>query len=122
VDLTASKELARLFELMGQCEWSTSKMSKTSTPTVNELSVPFNRNGIANWTTKSKITFSLKRNENRTHWLMIENREELEISFGEEKLKKLKEAVVDIANGKGDFSISDETEENILTFWWRWKK
>ena len=56
------------------------------------------------------------------HWLTTETSDELEISFGRKKLRELREAIVQIPNGKGDYSIADEYDENIATFWWRLRK
>ena len=119
VDNSASQELSLLFDMMNKCDWSTSKKILTTRPTDKEISVPNNRNGIAKWITKSKIIFSLKTSKTLDYWVITETSDELEISFGKEKLKEFKEAIVKIQNGKGDFSISDEKASNILTLWWR---
>ena len=122
VDLVASRELTQLFDLMDQCEWSTSKKIFTSLPTDDEVSVPNNRNGNAKWTTKPEITLSTRTTENPDYWVIREKQKNLEIHFGKQKLKKLKEAIISIPKGKGDFSISDDSDENTLTFWWRVRK
>ena len=117
VDNLASQELSILFDMMAQCEWSTIKRIQTSRPTDNELSVPNNRHGKARWTTKSKISFSIKTNNTPDYWTTNEMTDELEICFGKEKLKELRDAIINIPNGKGDFAIGDKNDENILYFW-----
>jgi|LakMenEpi03Aug12_release.lakeMendotaPanAssembly.Ray.scaffolds.fasta_scaffold1288176_1 hypothetical protein len=119
VDNSASQELSQLLDMMEKCEWSTNKNILTTRPTDNEISAPNNKNGVAKWTTKSKIIFSLKTNMTPDFWVTTETADELEISFGKEKLKELKEAIINISKGKGDHSIADKDDNNILTFWWR---
>ena len=74
--------------------------------------------GGAYRTTKSKIIFSLKTNKAPDYWETTRTIDELEISFGKEKLKRLKDAIISIPHGKGDYSIA-KGDNNILTFWWR---
>jgi hypothetical protein len=119
VDNLASEELSVLFDMMGQCEWSTNKKILATRPTDQEIGTPNNRNGIAKWTTKSKIVFSLKTNTTPDYWATTETVDELEISFGKEKLRGLWDAIINIPKGKGDHSIADKDDNNILTFWWR---
>jgi len=119
VDNLASEELLVLFDMMGQCEWSTNKKLLTTRPTDKEIITPNNRNGNAKWTTKSKIIFSLKTNTTPDYWATTETADELKISFGKEKLMGLRDAIIDIPKGKGDYSIADKDDNNILTFWWR---
>lgn len=117
LDNLASEELTTLFDMMGLCEWSTNKKIQTTRPTDNELSVPNNRNGNAQWTTKPKISFCLKQNKTPDYWATNEMIDELQISFGQQKLKELRDAITNIPKGKGDFALGDK--ENILHFWWR---
>ena len=107
---------------MDQSDWSTKKSVKTNTPTDNELRVPNNRQGTATWSTKPTITFSMKSNGTSDYWMTEEKKEELEIVFSKDMLKQLRQAIADIPNGKGDISIADSEEENVLTFWWRLEK
>jgi hypothetical protein len=119
LDYSTSQELSQLFDMMEKCEWSTNKKVLTTRPTDKEISAPNNRNRTAKWTTKSKIIFSLRGNEAPDYWLTTEKMDELEISFGKEKLKTLKDATINIPHGNGDYSIADKDDNNILTFWWR---
>lgn len=122
VDDTASQELSQLLDLMEKCQWSTNKRILTARPTDDEIKVPNNWNGHAKWTTKPKVIFSFKTNMTPDYWETTETADELEISFGKEKLKELRDAIVNIPNGKGDHSIADKDENSILTFWWRVRK
>lgn len=119
VDNSASQELSLLLDLMEKCEWTTNKKVLTTRPTDREIGAPNNRNGIAKWTTKSTIIFSLQTNKTPDYWMTTETADELEISFGKEKLQGLKDAIINIPKGKGDYSIADKDDSNILTFWWR---
>jgi hypothetical protein len=122
VDKLASEELSNLFDMMSKCEWSTSKTVRTSKPMETEIAVPNNQNGNAKWSTRPAIIFCTKSNLSPHHWIISEMPDSLEINFGKQKLQKLKEAIISIPNGNGDFSISDENQTNILTFWWNLRK
>lgn len=122
VDNMASEEISNLLDLMSKCEWTTSKKIFAQRPTDNEVSVPNNRRGDASWTTKEKITITHKTSESPDFWALIDKEDELEIRFGKQKLMELKSAIESIPTGKGDFSMADRQDENILTFWWRAEK
>jgi len=122
IDGQASQDLLQLFDLMDKCDWSTKKSLGTNKPTDNELRVPNNRQGTAKWLTKPTITFATKSNGASDYWTTEEKKEELEIIFSKDKLKQLRQAIADIPNGKGDISIADNKDENLLTFWWRSEK
>lgn len=122
VDRQASQTLLHLFDLMDQCDWSTKKSFGTNAPTDNQLSVPNNRQGTARWSTKPTITFTSNTSVTPDYWTTKEKKEELEITFSKDKLEQLRQAIADISNGKGDISIGNCRDENILTFWWRLEK
>ena len=122
LDKIASKELSNLLDMMNQCDWGVSKSFKTSKPTETELLVPNNQNGHAKWITKDFITFCSNNNIASDYWKIKESSNSLELNFGKEMLMKLKEAITNIPLGKGDISISDKNENNILTFWWNLQK
>lgn len=122
MDNLASQEISKLLDLMSNCEWTTSKKLLTQRPTGNEVFTPNNRRGHANWTTKEKMAITHKANESPDFWAVIDKEAELEIRFGKQKLMELKRAIESIPTGKGDFSIADRQDENILTFWCRAEK
>src|SRR5687768_2685000 len=122
MDDLANQGVINLLDLMDQCEWSTNKTITTSQPTSREIDVANNRQGHSRWIARPKITFSLVTKKPANHWLTTETSDELEISFGREKLRELREAIVQIPNAKGDYSIADEYDESIVTFWWRLRK
>jgi len=122
VDKLASKELSNLLDMMNECEWSTNKTISTSKPTESEIAVPNNQNGNAKWLTKPAIIFCTKSSFSPHHWVINEMPDSIEINFGKQKLQRLKEAIISIPSGNGDFSIADENQKNILTFWWNSRK
>lgn len=121
-DNAACKELAHLFDMMSESEWPLRKTIQTSAPMETELTVPNNQNGNAKWLTKSAITFCIKPALPEYYLSINEMPDSIEINLGRQMLHKLKEAIVSIASGNGDFSISDETRKFILTFWWNLRK
>jgi len=119
VDKLACQELSSLFDMMNDCEWSTSKTVQTSKPMQTEIAVPNNQNrSNTKWLTKPAIVFCVNFNLPAYHWSINETPDSLQINFGKQMLQKLKEAIIKMSNGNGDFSLSDENQENILTFWW----
>ncbi|SDH08093.1 hypothetical protein [Psychroflexus sediminis] len=118
VDSNASESLFELLNLMDACEWSTKKTLPTTSPTQNQLNVPNNQNGTAQWKSKPNLTLNYKTNESENHWRINELNNGIEIQFGKTKLTELQNAINGIPKGNGDFAICDQNEENILYFWW----
>lgn len=118
VDKNASERLLELLDLMRKCEWSTKKEIKTSTPTENQLKVPNNQNGSAKWKAVSKLILNSKKVPQKELWQVIEKENEIEIHFGENKLIEFEKAISGISKGIGDFSISCDSEKNLLYLWW----
>ena len=121
-DKKACKELSHLFDMMSESEWSLCKTVTTSKPMETELAVPNNQNGNAKWLTKTAITFCIKPTQSENYLSITEMSDSVEIDLGRQMLHKLKEAIMSISSGNGDFSISDENQTYILTFWWNLRK
>jgi len=122
VDKMASQDLSQLFRLMEQCDWSTKKSVSTSQPTDKELSVPNNRQGTAKWMSKPAITFIVRKDGGADVWAVHEKKNEIEIALSKNRLQQLRDAILDVPNGRAETSIADSKQENILTFWWRLEK
>ena len=68
---------------------------------------------------------SLNLNEAYNHeFKIIEDENEIEIQFGEDKLVELEKAIIGIPNGEGDFAISNSPydDDNIFYIWWNLEK
>jgi 3'-phosphoadenosine 5'-phosphosulfate sulfotransferase len=122
VDLKASRNLSELLDLMSLCEWSSKKKIQIEMPTSSQLTVPNNQGGRAKWKTSSKITLNSKKTEPENHWKIREMGDEIEIQFGKAKLTEFQNAIKEIPNGKSDYAIADQDDENILHFWWNLEK
>lgn len=122
LDLIASQNLSELLDMMSLCEWSSKKKIVIEIPTDSQLTVPNNQGGRAKWKTISKMTLNCKKTELENHWAITEFGEEIEIQFGKSKLTELQNAIKEVANGRGDYAIADEDDENILNFWWNLDK
>ena len=117
-DKKACNCLLELFRLMQLCEWSSKKEIQTSKPTINQFKIPNNQNREAKSKTSKKLILNFKKNEEQNFWKLIENENDIEIQFGEKKITDFENAVNEILKGNGDFAIANETEDNILYFWW----
>lgn len=120
VDNMGADKLDRLFELMINSEYPSEKQVDTYSPTDTQLNVPNNLNGKASWITKLNLIY--KKFEDPNYWEIKENKNELKICFGTEKLYELKNYIREIPNGKGDYAICDAHENYILYFWWNHEK
>ncbi|WP_289056176.1 hypothetical protein [Carboxylicivirga marina] len=122
VDLTASKDLTTLLDFMKVCEWTSKKTIDLELPTNLQIAIPNNQNGQAKWKTKSNLTLSCKKNESDNHWVINETKSGIEIQFGKNKLTELQTAIIGIPEGKGDFAIANEQDDDILYIWWNTNK
>ncbi len=122
VDLKASESLSTLLNLMNDCEWSSKKTISTELPTESQLKVPNNQNGDASWKSKPNLTFNCKTSESGNYWKVIELDNGIEIQFGKAKLTELISAIIEIPKGKGDFTITDQNDMNVIYFWWNLDK
>lgn len=115
LNISGAQSLLKLFDLMLQSEWSVKKAIETNNVTKFKTDIP--RNGNSDWKSKKTIIFNYKKNNYYDYWQIIENGENIEILFDNEKLLKLKESIDNLISGKKDFAISDSNEDNILYFW-----
>ncbi len=122
VDLKASESLSTLLNLMNDCEWSSKKTISTELPTESQLKVPNNQNGAASCKSKPNLTLNCKTSESENYWKVIELDNGIEIQFGKAKLTELISAIIEIPKGKGDFTITDQNDMNVIYFWWNLDK
>ena len=124
VDKNGCESLLELLDLMKLCEWSSKKEIYTSIPTEKQIKVPNNQRGLAKWKSVSKLILSSKKGDEKNHWKVIENGNEIEIQFGEDKLIEFEKAIIGIPKGEGDFAISNNAydDENIFYIWWNLEK
>jgi len=115
LNISGAQSLLKLLDLMLQSEWSVKKAIEVNNVTNFQTDIPQNRN--SGWESKKTIIFNYKKNNYFDYWQIIENGQNLEILFDNEKLLKLKESIHNLIFGKRDFAISDSNEENILYFW-----
>lgn len=123
-DKNGCESLLELLDLMKLCEWSSKKEIITSIPTEKQIKVPNNQRGLAKWKSISKLILSSKKGIEKNHWKIIEDENEIEIQFGEDKLVELEKAIIGIPNGEGDFAISNSPydDDNIFYIWWNLEK
>lgn len=116
-DKIGGENLLELIDLMKTCKWSSKKSIQTIEPSNNQLNVPHNRNGRAEWKSARNLTLNLKKEIEPDFWEVIDNENDIEIILGKNSLLKLENSIRRILNNDGDFTISDNDEENILYFW-----
>lgn len=117
-DKIGGENLLELIDLMKICNWSSKKSIKTIEPSNNQLNVPNNRNGRAEWKSAQNLTLNLNKEIEPDFWEVIDKENDIEILLGKNSLLKFENSIRRILNNDGDFAISDNEEENILYFWW----
>lgn len=118
-DKIGGESLLELIDLMITCKWSSKKTFQTMEPNKNQLNVPNNKNGKAEWKSVQNLTLNLKKEIEPDFWEIIDKGNEIEISLGNNSLLKLEKAIKRILNNDGDFAIySSNDDENVLYFWW----
>ena len=121
MDKNASFSMVELLNLMDSCEWSSKKLILLSKPTQMQLDVPNNMKGKAKFKGYEELILNFRKTEDENYWVITELKDCIEIKFGKNRLSELKNAIMGIPLGKGDFGISDENEDNILNIWWNLK-
>lgn len=94
-----------------------SRVIAITAPTPGELQVPNNRGGQAGWLapTKLRLTFS----PSPTDWIFPPDLEPASLVMGAEWLGQLRQGLVGIPHGQGDFSIGETSNGSLkLWFWW----
>lgn len=118
-DKIGGESLLKLIDLMITCKWSSKKTFQTIEPNKNQLNVPNNKNGKAEWKSVQNLTLNLKKEIEPDFWEIIDKGNEIEILLGNNSLLKLEKAIKRILNNDGDFAIySSNDDENVLYFWW----
>jgi hypothetical protein len=104
-----------LLELMNCSLYSSKKLVTLSPPEQSQIDVPNDRNIY--WRPKLKLNLNYRNNESSL-WIIKEDSDILEISFGTDKVREFIDAVSQVKENKGDFSIGDNNDNHILYFWW----
>lgn len=118
VDKTGGDNLLELINLMKTCEWSSKKSIQIFKPNQEQLNVPNNKNGKAEWKSTQNLILNLKKEVEPDFWEVIDKGNDIEILLGNNSLLKLENSIKRILNNEGDFAISSNDDENILYFWW----
>jgi hypothetical protein len=85
-------------------------------PTEAELRVPNNRGGLAPWTAPKKLKVTLVQEPSL--WAFPPDTEPATLDIGMTWLESLREGVVGISKGRGDYSIGHREGGLPLWFWW----
>ncbi len=118
----ACDDLIRVLDMMSEYDFLDRKSILLEEPTNLQLDVPNNKNGKAKWKSKNKLVLNYKRFEDDNYWEITENDKEFQIDFGKSKLEELRNAIIGIPKGFGDFPIRDIQHNNILYIWWNLEK
>ena len=98
--------LADLIERMLSARWSSQKSLVVTPPTKEVLSVPQNRGGEAGCKSPSNLILKYPKDKvDGEHFSLEENGHAVILSAGSRKLELLKEGVLKIPKGEGDYSI-----------------
>ncbi len=102
-----------LVDFLSQATAETKRTIDVSMPTASELSVP-NYKVKAVSANKLIIVFDPGNDE---AWRIISDERKVAFTVGQVGLRKFRDGLLDIQNGKGDYSIGDKGQE--VWFWWR---
>ena|SRR5690606_2625984 len=93
-----------------------SRTVTVTAPTKAQLSVPNNKDGLAAWMApdKLRVTFSPTAHE----WSFPSQLDPAVITVGSAWLAQLRDGIVGIPTGRGDYSIGDRKGGLPLWFWW----
>src|SRR6266702_378107 len=116
-----------LLILLAEFKSSTASVYRTITlskPTINVLAVPNNKGGKARWWAPSRFRINFDPNpEAMSLWSFPVDQDPAVLFVGREFLLRLEAGIVDLSQGKGDYSIGGVTKEELseqtsLWFWW----
>jgi hypothetical protein len=107
-----------LLDLMNNSQWSSKKDIGIDLPTKKILDGVNNLKGKASWKSIKKLSLQFKKNYSEDSiWEISLNNNLLIVTFNSLKLQELKESIIRVNNGSGDFAIADSESNNILYFW-----
>jgi hypothetical protein len=115
---SACQNLADLIEKMLSSPWSSQKVLNTEPPNEKILQVPNNRGGKAHWEAAQSLILKYPKKHKVTDdsFLLKEYKNTVELSLGKNSLELLRQGILEIPEGKGDYTIG--TDEIMLWFWW----
>ena len=109
--------LADLIERMLSARWSSQKSLVITLPAKDVLGVPNNRNGQARWKAPALLMLKYPKDKVRDGYSSLHvNGKTIVLSAGRQKLELLKDCVLKITKGEGDYAI--EIGDANLWFWW----
>lgn len=111
------RSLADLIERMLSARWGSRKLLVVTPPTKKVLGVPNNRGGEARWRAPGGLTLNYPKGKVSDEYFKLEEHAgEIILSAGRHKLELLKECVLKVPRGEGDYAIT--VGETRLWFWW----
>ena len=122
-DSEACTSLLELIDLMQAARWPSRKSVAISSPTERVLRVPNNRGGMARCAAPKILMLDYDKDQpDPNHWSLELQGDTLVLMVGPAKLSELRQGIVDIAAGKGDYAIDSadtgDDSDTCLWFWW----
>jgi len=117
--ITGTKEgCLSLVELLDRFEFEGERRHRTiqlSQPSTDQLAVPNNAN--ADWTSAQKL--KIEYHPGSSEWRFPKDSNPAVLQIGQEWLEELRNGLLGIPEGKGDYSIgTDKDASQRLWFWW----
>ncbi len=117
-DNEGCRSLAELIDRMLKAQWSSQKLLNVTLPTARVLCVPNNRGGEARWKAPQFLVLKYAKGKVEDDHFIFEKQENgIVLSVGRQMLEQIREGIVGILQGKGDYAIGDR--DNGLWFWWQ---
>lgn len=90
---------------------------KVTPPNQAQLAVPNNHSGRAAWQAPEKLRLSLSTDD--AAWIFPSQSNPAILVIGSDWLAPLRKGIKDILFGRGDYSIGNNSDDNLrLWFWW----
>jgi hypothetical protein len=116
-DDVCCQSLADLIGRMLSARWGSQKTLAVTPPTKEVLGVPNNRGGRARWEAPGGLLLKYPKGAIGDEYSELEERGgRLILSAGRQQLELLKECVLKVPRGEGDYAIT--VGETSLWFWW----
>ncbi len=115
-DLTGCESLLELLDALIS-DGQGSRSIHLTPPTPAQLQVPANQGGTAAWVAPAKLRVSLS--DVASDWRFPQDQNPASLMFGSEWVAPLREGLVGMSAGRGDFSIGKTSIDSLgLWFWW----
>jgi hypothetical protein len=121
-DSLGSDSLIDLLDRMIDAQFSSQQMVHLSKPTDAHLVIP--NNGAASWKHASKLIISFpKERVSLDHWHLSIDGDKVILTLGLSNMREFRDAILDLKQGGGDYSIGTiAPEDQWLAIWWHPKK